>query len=53
MNMLRQELPPERTLHQPTVIRSIYDAVGQMGFETGNILEPGYGYRQLLWYAPS
>ncbi len=23
----------------PTVIRSIYDAVGQMGFETGNILD--------------
>ena len=27
----------------PTVIRSIYDAVGQMGFETGNILEPAMG----------
>ena len=27
----------------PTVIRSIYDAVGQMGFETGNILEPALG----------
>ena len=27
----------------PTVIRSIYDAVGQMGFETGNILEPSMG----------
>ena len=26
----------------PTVIRSIYDAVGQMGFETGNILEPAF-----------
>ena len=23
----------------PTVIRAIYDAVGQMGFETGNILD--------------
>lgn len=27
----------------PTVIRAIYDAVGQMGFETGNILEPAMG----------
>ena len=26
----------------PTVIRAIYDAVGQMGFETGNILDPPY-----------
>ena len=31
----------------PTVIRSIYDAVGQMGFETGNILEPAMGIGNL------
>ena len=27
----------------PTVIRAIYEAVGNMGFETGNILEPAMG----------
>ena len=27
----------------PTVIRAIYEAVGRMGFETGNILEPSCG----------
>ena len=27
----------------PTVIKAIYDAVGNMGFETGNILEPSMG----------
>ena len=27
----------------PTVIRSIYEAVGNMGFQTGNILEPAMG----------
>lgn len=27
----------------PTVIKAIYDAVGQMGFTTGNILEPACG----------
>ena len=27
----------------PTVIRAIYDAVSQMGFENGNILEPSMG----------
>ena len=27
----------------PTVIRAIYDAVEQMGFRTGNILEPSCG----------
>jgi len=27
----------------PTVIQAIYDAVGQMGFTTGNILEPACG----------
>ena len=27
----------------PTVIRAIYEAVGNMGFQTGNILEPAMG----------
>ena len=27
----------------PTVIKAIYEAVGNMGFETGNILEPAMG----------
>ena len=27
----------------PTVIRAIYEAVGNMGFETGNVLEPAMG----------
>ena len=27
----------------PTVIQAIYEAVGRMGFETGNILEPSMG----------
>lgn len=27
----------------PTVIKAIYDAVGQMGFKSGNILEPACG----------
>ena len=27
----------------PTVIKAIYEAVGRMGFETGNILEPSCG----------
>ena len=54
MNMLRQELPTLNAHYtSPTVIRSIYDAVGQMGFETGNILEPAMGIGKLLWYAPS
>ena len=36
----------------PTVIRSIYDAVGQMGFETGNILEPAMGIGNFFGMLP-
>ena len=36
----------------PTVIRSIYDAVGQMGFETGNILEPSMGIGNFFGMLP-
>ncbi len=36
----------------PTVIRSIYDAVGQMGFETGNILEPAMGVGNFFGMLP-
>ena len=27
----------------PVVVRAVYDAVAQMGFQTGNILEPSMG----------
>ena len=36
----------------PTVIRSIYDAVRQMGFETGNILEPAMGIGNFFGMLP-
>ena len=36
----------------PTVIRAIYDAVGQMGFETGNILEPSMGVGNFFGLLP-
>lgn len=36
----------------PTVIRSIYDAIGQMGFETGNILEPAMGVGNFFGLIP-
>ena len=36
----------------PTVIRAIYDAVQQMGFETGNILEPAMGVGNFFGMLP-
>ena len=36
----------------PTVIRAIYDAVGKMGFETGNILEPSMGVGNFFGLLP-
>lgn len=36
----------------PMVIRSIYDAVRQMGFETGNILEPAMGIGNFFGMLP-
>ena len=36
----------------PVVIRAIYDAVGQMGFETGNILEPAMGIGNFFGMLP-
>ncbi len=36
----------------PTVIRAIYDAVGQMGFETGDILEPAMGIGNFFGMLP-
>lgn len=36
----------------PTVIRAIYDTVGQMGFETGNILEPSMGVGNFFGMLP-
>ena len=35
----------------PTVIKAIYDAVGTMGFQTGNILDPCMGSGHILVYA--
>ena len=36
----------------PTVIRAIYEAVGHMGFKTGNILEPSYGVDNFFGMLP-
>ena len=36
----------------PTVIRAIYDAVEQMGFKTGNILEPSCGVGNFFGMLP-
>lgn len=36
----------------PTVIRAIYDAVSQMGFENGNILEPSMGIGNFFGMLP-
>ena len=36
----------------PTVIRAIYDAVGQMGFRSGNILEPAMGIGNFFGMLP-
>lgn len=36
----------------PTIIRSIYDAVSQIGFETGNILEPAMGIGNFFGMLP-
>ena len=36
----------------PTVIRAIYEAVGNMGFQTGNILEPSVGIGNFFGMLP-
>lgn len=36
----------------PVVIRAMYDAVGRMGFETGNILEPSCGVGNFFGILP-
>ena len=36
----------------PTVIRAIYEAVGSMGFQTGNILEPSMGIGNFFGMLP-
>jgi N12 class adenine-specific DNA methylase len=36
----------------PTVIRAIYEAVGNMGFQTGNILEPACGVGNFFGLLP-
>ena len=36
----------------PTVIRAIYETVGRMGFETGNILEPSCGVGNFFGMLP-
>ena len=60
---LKAALPPEEytaarasTLNahytSPTVIRAIYEAVGNMGFQTGNILEPSMGIGNFFGMLP-
>ncbi len=46
------ELDCGGTIFSVTVIQSIYDAVGQMGFETGNILEPSMGIGNFFGMLP-
>lgn len=36
----------------PTVVQAIYEAVGRMGFETGNILEPSMGVGNFFGMLP-
>ncbi len=36
----------------PTVIRAIYEAIGNMGFETGNVLEPAMGVGNFFGLLP-
>ena len=36
----------------PTVIKAVYEAVGRMGFETGNILEPSCGVGNFFGMLP-
>ena len=36
----------------PTVIRGIYEAIGRMGFTSGNILEPAYGVGNFFGLLP-
>ena len=36
----------------PTVIKAIYEAVGNMGFQTGNILEPAMGVGNFFGFLP-
>ncbi len=60
---LKELLPPEEyeaarasTLNahytSPTVIRAVYEAVEQMGFRTGNILEPSMGVGNFFGMLP-
>ena len=60
---LKELLPPEEyaaarssTLNahytSPTVIQATYEAVGRMGFETGNILEPSMGVGNFFGMLP-
>ena len=48
--------PPEALSSMPitpaTVIQAIYEAVGRMGFETGNILEPSMGVGNFFGMLP-
>ena len=44
----------DRNAHytSPTVIKAIYEAVGNMGFQTGNILEPSMGVGNFFGLLP-
>ena len=41
-----------RIIPSPVIIRSIYEAIGQMGFEKGNILEPAMGVGNFFGMLP-
>ena len=49
---LRPCLHPERPLHFPAVIKAIYACLENMGFKTGNILEPACGIGNFFGLVP-
>jgi hypothetical protein len=52
MNTLPQENPPDGVHTPPVVIRSIYQALENMNFKTGNILEPSCGVGNFIGMVP-
>ena len=49
----RQGFHAERPLHQSHGYQGIYEAVGSMGFQTGNILEPAMGVGNFFRASPA
>ncbi|MGX8701593.1 DEAD/DEAH box helicase family protein [Caproiciproducens sp.] len=56
LNAKEYEMARASTLNahytSPTVIRAIYEAIGNMGFQTGNILEPACGVGNFFGLLP-